>query len=129
MYDFGQGRYGEKRGSWTPGEWLAGILLLMTIVLGLALSLGLCYYVNKKQRERSAAATANYRRQQNLDISNRPVGLKSGQVVVPQSARNQATKIDSYTNDSTRRQQQYQQQQQQQQLQRTTPNNSLIVQI
>lgn len=67
VYDFGQNTYGQKRGSWTPGEWLAGVLLLMTIILGLALSLGLCYYVNRRQAERRSAemtrASRDMRRQ------------------------------------------------------------------
>lgn len=46
--DFGQGRYGEKRGNFTPSEVLAIILLIMTIFAGLALTVGLCYYVSKQ---------------------------------------------------------------------------------
>ena len=49
VYDFGLGRRGEKRGDWTPGEWLAAILLVMVIFLGLALSLSLCYYVWRRK--------------------------------------------------------------------------------
>lgn len=48
VYDFGLGRYGEKRGNFTPSEVLAIILLVMTILAGLALTLGLCYYVTKR---------------------------------------------------------------------------------
>lgn len=48
VYDFGQGRYGEKRGNFTPSEVLAIILLVMTILAGLALTIGLCYYVTKR---------------------------------------------------------------------------------
>lgn len=46
--DFGQGRYGEKRGNFTPSEVVAIILLVMTILGGLALTIGLCYYVTKR---------------------------------------------------------------------------------
>lgn len=53
MYDFGAGRAGERRGDWTPSEWLAAILIVMTILMGLAMSLGLCYYVTKRQARRS----------------------------------------------------------------------------
>lgn len=48
VYDYGQGRYGEKRGNFTPSEILAIILLIMTILGGLALTIGLCYYVRKR---------------------------------------------------------------------------------
>lgn len=50
VYDYGQGRYGEKRGSFTPSEWLAIILVIMTILGGLALTIGLCYYVAKQAK-------------------------------------------------------------------------------
>lgn len=48
VYDFGQGRAGEKRGNFTPSEVLAIILLIMTILVGLAFTIGLCYYVSKR---------------------------------------------------------------------------------
>lgn len=48
VHDFGQNRYGEKRGNFTPSEILAIILLIMTILAGLALTIGLCYYVTKR---------------------------------------------------------------------------------
>lgn len=53
VYDFGQGRSGERRGDWTPSEWLALVLLLMTIAFGLAVSVGLCYYVKKRETRRT----------------------------------------------------------------------------
>lgn len=49
-YDFGLPRYGEKRGNFTPSEILAIILLIMTVIAGLALTIGLCYYVKKRSR-------------------------------------------------------------------------------
>lgn len=49
VHDFGLGRYGEKRGNLTPSEVLSIILLVMTIVAGLALTIGLCYYVSKQK--------------------------------------------------------------------------------
>jgi len=55
VYDFGEKRAGEKRGSWTPAEWLAAILIVMTISLGLAVSIGLCYYVKKRQTRITSA--------------------------------------------------------------------------
>lgn len=48
VHDFGQNRYGEKRGNFTPSEILAIILLIMIILAGLALTIGLCYYVTKR---------------------------------------------------------------------------------
>lgn len=50
VFDYGQGRYGERRGSFTPAEWVAIVLLTMTILAGLALTIGLCYYVAKRTR-------------------------------------------------------------------------------
>lgn len=50
VYDFGQNRYGEKRGNFTPSEVAAIILLVMTILVALALTIGLCYYVTKRSR-------------------------------------------------------------------------------
>lgn len=50
VYDFGQNRYGEKRGNLTPSEVAAIILLIMTILLALALTAGLCYYVTKRSK-------------------------------------------------------------------------------
>jgi len=50
VYDFGQGRYGQKRGNFAPGEVLAIILLIMVMIAGLALTIGLCYYVTKRER-------------------------------------------------------------------------------
>lgn len=67
VYDFGLNRWGERRGSWTPGEWLAAILLVMTILLGLAVSIGLCYYVNRNQAQK-AASRRNFLRRQNLQM-------------------------------------------------------------
>lgn len=49
-HDFGQGRYGERRGNFTPSEIVAIILLIMTILAGLALTIGLCYYVTKRNK-------------------------------------------------------------------------------
>lgn len=54
VYDFGQGRYGEKRGDFTPAEWLSIILLVMTIVAGLAFTIGLCYYSLKRDNSGGA---------------------------------------------------------------------------
>lgn len=55
VYDFGAGRAGERRGSWTPNDWLAAVLVIMTIAMGLAVSLGLCYYVRKRDSRRTFA--------------------------------------------------------------------------
>lgn len=49
--DFGQNRYGERRGSFTPSEVLAIILLVMTILLGLAITIGLCYFVSRRKNQ------------------------------------------------------------------------------
>lgn len=63
VYDFGLGRQGEKRGNWTPGEWLATVLLIMTIFLGLAVSVGLCYYITKRKARQTYGRQQLHRRQ------------------------------------------------------------------
>jgi hypothetical protein len=52
VYDFGLGRYGEKRGNYTPSEMLAIVLIVMLILAGLALTIGLCFYVTKRANNR-----------------------------------------------------------------------------
>ena len=51
VYDFGQGREGEKRGNWTPSQWTGVVLVIMVILGGLAITIGLCYYATKKARK------------------------------------------------------------------------------
>lgn len=50
VYDFGQVRSGERRGSFTPPEVLAIILVIMVLLAGLTMAIGLCYYVTKRPR-------------------------------------------------------------------------------
>lgn len=45
VYDFGQARYGETRGSWTPGQFAAFTLLSMFILAGLAYCLSMHHYI------------------------------------------------------------------------------------
>lgn len=52
VYDFGQNRYGEKRGNLTPHEVLAIILLIMTVLAGLVFTIALCYYVLKQDKKK-----------------------------------------------------------------------------
>lgn len=55
VYDFGQGRSGEKRDQLTPVEshW---VMLVSTMILaGLVLSCGLCYFVAKRRRQHGRA--------------------------------------------------------------------------
>lgn len=51
VYDFGEARYGEKRGNFTPAEVLAIVLLVMVILGGLAFTIGLCYYISKGDKQ------------------------------------------------------------------------------
>jgi hypothetical protein len=127
VYDFGQGRFGERRGSWTPGEWLAGVLLIMTISLGLALSIGLCYYVNRRQARRTSSVRSSYRQHQQLQISIPPEEALKTQTLRNSSGQQASNLTRGATNDSSfyrdYNQRRYQQQQQQ------TPDTSLVVQI
>jgi len=60
VYDFGQGRAGEKRGSFTPSEWVAIILIVMFILGGLAITIALCYYVTRKTRQGTRVPQSDY---------------------------------------------------------------------
>lgn len=53
VYDFGQGRYGERRDDFTPSQIFGIMLICMTIVAGLAFACALCYYISKRNEQRS----------------------------------------------------------------------------